>query len=343
MDYHRKVKWTILLFISASLLCGCIDQGKTADKSIEAFEVEANKEDVEDETKKEVIKVESEILPITQDKHQEALDTRGFLDVKQFQKGISEDIYTGEINYTPLKGLLKEDIIGGIIPHHSVANVMIADFYREVSQCNNYDLIVLISPNHASLGGRFQVSDFDYLTYQGIVETDHELVVELLQSDVIESVEKKVIEKEHGQLVHMSYIQHFFPETKVVSLIVSELRKEDGIYELVDKLWPYFENRKVLFVASIDFSHYLTLDEANTKDIYTKGLIENNDSLHMIGLSNDHIDSPSTYMLFINLLGKKQMSSPIILNHSNSALFLKNPRLQETTSYFQVVYTLEAN
>jgi hypothetical protein len=44
-------------------------------------------------------------------------------------------------------------------------------------------------------------------------------------------------------------------------------------------------------------------------------------------------------MFFIQLLKEEGIPSPTILNHSNSALVLKNTRLQETTSYFQVVYT----
>jgi len=300
-------------------------------------EAESESESAEEAaTADEVVKMDR-TTPI-----QDEIDTRAFLSSKAYKLGISDkykDIITG---YEPLDEKDFSFVRGGIIPHHNIANIFIADFYQMVAKIskdvNPYDLIIIISPNHYSIGPRFQIVGDDYYTYDGIVESDMDLVSRLLYYDDMNRASREMIDNEHGQLVHMPYIEHYFPDTKVLSIVIKELRDDEGITRAVEEIYSEVKDFNILFIASIDFSHYLSLESANEKDEFTRDYLTNNNTYTMMHLSNDYIDSPSTYKMFIEFLNRQNETKTLITNHSNSAIIMEDVRMTETTSYFQVIF-----
>lgn len=231
------------------------------------------------------------------------------------------------------------DVLGTILPHHTVAHEMICDFFAKASKKNTYDLIVVISPNHASLGKQFQVSLKNYLTYNGQVMTDRHIAGALINSKLAVEVSDDVLTKEHGQLVHMNYIGYYFEKTPVLSIMINETRSYEGIREFSEVILNSVKDKKVLYIASIDFSHYLTLDQADKNDAMTEVLLEQNNPERMISLSNDYIDSPSCYALLIELLKKSGTYTTMEVEHNNSAVILNKKNIAQTTSYFSFIYT----
>lgn len=272
------------------------------------------------------------------------IDTRPLIMEETFLQGVTGETFYQSGDYQRIQLEENETVIGGIIPHHLVANSFIADFYQAVSQAETYDLIVLISPNHYTAGPRVQIGASDYYTYQGVVPIDEELINDLTQENeewggLINVADESYLSIEHGQLVHMPYIKTYFPQAKVLSLMLAETRDLSDLSRLAQILHEAIGNRKTLLVGSIDFSHYLTLEEAENNDAYTRELLRSNDYETMSHLSNDYIDSPSTYgllMLMMEIMYGE--TSPIIFNHSNSAKISGHLNSIETTSYFQVLY-----
>ncbi len=244
-----------------------------------------------------------------------------------------------ELAYEP-----KGEILAGILPHHDVACDYMTSFYQTVAKCNTEEpeLIILIGPNHPGEGPRFQVGAFDFITHSGVVNSDKDMIKVLVDHPLIHEGIESVFEKEHSIGIHMNYIHHYFEKAKVISCIIGETRNSEGIGQVAQKLVEGMQNKKVLIIASIDFSHYLTLEEANEKDAYTKELILASDTYTMSNLSNDYIDSPSTYVLLIELLQQLGVDyTSDIINHGNTATISGNLNMKETTSYFQVSYSGE--
>jgi AmmeMemoRadiSam system protein B len=165
-----------------------------------------------------------------------------------------------------------------------------------------------------------------------------DLVSRLLYYDDMNRASREMIDNEHGQLVHMPYIEHYFPDTKVLSIVIKELRDDEGITRAVEEIYSEVKDFNILFIASIDFSHYLSLESANEKDEFTRDYLTNNNTYTMMHLSNDYIDSPSTYKMFIEFLNRQNETKTLITNHSNSAIIMEDVRMTETTSYFQVIF-----
>ncbi len=272
------------------------------------------------------------------------VDTRQAIMEETFLQGVTGETFYQSGDYQKIQLEESETVIGGIIPHHLVANSFIADFYQAVSQAGDYDLIVIISPNHYTAGPRVQIGASDYYTYQGVIPIDEELIYDLTQENeewggLINVADESYLSIEHGQLVHMPYIKTYFPQAKVLSLMLAETRDLSDLSRLAQILYEAIGDRKTLLVGSIDFSHYLTLEEAENNDAYTRELIRTNDYETMSHLSNDYIDSPSTYGLLMLLMDKMYGETrPVIFNHSNSAKISGQLNSIETTSYFQVLY-----
>lgn len=238
---------------------------------------------------------------------------------------------------------LSKEIVAGIIPHHDVARDYITSFYQTVKATNKEDpdLVLLIGPNHEGIGSRFQLGAYQFLTREGAVMADIDGINQLIDGYYLTEGIEKVYQSEHAIGIHMPYIKHYFPEALVIPCIIGETHNMDGIMEVADRLQKYLKDKHVLIIASIDFSHYLTLEEANEKDAYTRELIEASDYYSMISLDSDYIDSPSSYGLLITLLSKLlgEDYSCQIMAHDNVANIWGNLDMEETTSYFQVAYT----
>lgn len=243
-----------------------------------------------------------------------------------------------------------ESLIGAILPHHNVAHSYFNRFYYAASK-KNYDLIVLISPNHFDASQRFSVVTGNYQTYEGMVESHHGLVEELVQQDLFRGMKREMMEIEHGIGVHIPYIKAYCKDAKILGICIGETRDLKEIRKasqsITKALHKYCQEGNILFVASIDFSHYLTYQEALKKDAYTAKLLIEHDEIAMSKLGDAYIDSPSTYGLFMNLLDeryqeehkeRKDYLEMYILEHGNSELFSPIKNLKETTSYFFVSY-----
>lgn len=258
------------------------------------------------------------------------LDCVDFIDDISFNQSIkqSEPIDDGN-----------DDIIACILPHHGVACNYIASLYKTIAKNKQPDIVILIGPNHPGTGPRFQVGNFDFQTRDGVVESESDIINNLAKEDNISYAIEEVLEKEHSVGIHMNYIKQYFDNAKVVPITIGETRNNDGISQVAKAIAKEIKDKNYIIISSIDFSHYLTLEEANEKDEITRKIIEDSDVSKMLPLSNDHIDSPSSYALLIELLDQMEIEYECKINaNDNSANILDEKKVLETTSYFSVSY-----
>lgn len=208
------------------------------------------------------------------------------------------------------KGLLKNQktIIGGIVPHHLVADFMIDDFFRKLAP-QKPKTIVVFGPNHLEKGKE------DILfgeTYNEIVQNENSI---------------KAL---------MPYIDKYLPETKVVPLILKKNCSRQKIEKTADYLISSV-SKDTVFIASVDFSHYLTMEEAWQKDEDTLKAIKNKEYDYLLSLNSEYLDSPASIVLLLKIMEKKDKNNMTILKHTNSGEILKS-EAAPVTSYFEIAF-----
>jgi len=221
---------------------------------------------------------------------------------------------------------------GGIVPHHLLAGGMIASFWKTVSQ-RDYDLIVIIGPDHNRKGvSEITTITSGFKTIYGDVTANKKIANALIQENLVLE-DTKVMEADHAISSHIPFISYYMPGTPVLPLLVKGSCSAGKIRELADYILKLTEDMDVLYVASMDFSHYLSLEEANEKDRYTEQVLASFDYDKIMEMTNDHLDSrPSALYLLhtMSALGSKSMTK---WDHSNSDI-ISNTITGYTTSYF---------
>ena len=221
---------------------------------------------------------------------------------------------------------LKEDVKGGIVPHHLVAGFMPATFFNSL-QKQNPSTIVLLGPNHFGRGhGKVITTNRDWKTPYGIVKTNRKLIKDFS----VVSIEEEVIKEEHSLYSLIPFIKISLPKTEVVALALRSDLNEEEMNSLVKELLQTLPKDTVI-ISSIDFSHYQTLPVANFHDEISIGIIKNFDYERLNKLEIDSV--PSLYVL-LKLMESYNTQKIIHEEHSNSAIITGNSSTKETTSYY---------
>lgn len=228
-----------------------------------------------------------------------------------------------------------QPIAGGVIPHHLLASDMIADFFKRLAP-QQPKTIILLGPNHYERGGgNILTSQRAWETSVGMVQPNSEVIQELLESNMV-TVDEEVLPADHSIAGLLPFVAYFLPQTRVVPLLISDHTTKLEWMLLADALTLQMEkNPGFVVVASVDFSHNLTSNEAQEKDAETIQYIHNFEWEPLAYLGNEHADSPKSLavlLLVAQALGKTQVE---VLQHTNSGEITRDPSAA-STSYFEL-------
>lgn len=215
--------------------------------------------------------------------------------------------------------------LGVIVPHHLLAAEAIEMGLESVGSFEP-EVIVLLAPNHKptykipvitrrtpfeALGHRYDISP---------------LVEDLLSEQyAVESKERFL--SEHGIYSVLPFVSEAFDIPLIPLILAPGLEKErvDSLHEKLDTL---LESKKVLWIASIDFSHYLPTVVSEKKDQETMQWITDRNFEALYSASNEYFDSPEVMRLWL-----KQFENTKLLWRSNSAFVTGSGFNEEGTSY----------
>ena len=225
-------------------------------------------------------------------------------------------------------------IAGGIVPHHLLADFLIDDFFSRLKP-QNPETIILIGPNHDEKGAKALSAEIDWETDYGLLKRDEELINKLKKKGLL-NFDEKILKEEPSISNIIPFIKKHLPSVKIMPLI---LRANLSLNELevIAKMLAEELNEKIVIVASIDFSHYLSRQEAQAKDEETIKAIKDFDLGKIYSFGNDHLDSASSLIVILLSLKEKGKTNPEILRHSNSGIITKK-NLPPTTSYFSIAF-----
>jgi AmmeMemoRadiSam system protein B len=163
--------------------------------------------------------------------------------------------------------LAKNNIIGGIVPHagYIYSGYEAIHFFEIIKYSSvQYDTIIIINPNHSGYGADISLDTNDaWETPLGIVEIDKEF------SDKLNIPKSEYAHKhEHSGEVMLPYLQYWLDyDFKIVPICILRQDISNGIL-LADKIFQANRllKRKILVLASSDFSHFVSPEFGKRRD-----------------------------------------------------------------------------
>jgi AmmeMemoRadiSam system protein B len=160
----------------------------------------------------------------------------------------------------------EKPVLGAVVPHagYIYSGNTAAYVYSVLPRA---DTFVLLGPNHTGQGSPISVSSENWSTPLGEVGSDLEFI-KALPKRIID-VDENAHKYEHSIEVQLPFLQHRFSDFKIVSICMGlqdeEIALDVGmeIAEAVRKV-----NKKVVIIASSDFSHYKRDKVAREDDAY---------------------------------------------------------------------------
>ena len=113
----------------------------------------------------------------------------------------------------------------GVVPHHLMAKEIIKDFFEYLSSRGNYKTIVLLSPDHFNRGVLCDKSSFIMLN-----PNSKEFIDIKVNNSLLRNIYSKAeicsndsfIGLDHGIMNLLPYIKEYFPESKILPILIYE-------------------------------------------------------------------------------------------------------------------------
>lgn len=155
-------------------------------------------------------------------------------------------------------------IVGAVVPHASLsASGWVAAYvYHALARDGFPEAFIIIGPNHQGFGSAYSMSSQEFLTPMGRTRTDPDLVRSLGRWMDDEPFSHQY---EHSVEVQLPFLQYLYPNIPFVPILMS-LQDQETSSELGNAIAKAIQDRDVVVIASSDFSHYVSRDEAMEKD-----------------------------------------------------------------------------
>ena len=176
--------------------------------------------------------------------------------------------------------------VGIVVPHHDmVASARVA-FFAQVSLQIDPKTIILLSPDHFGTNqAPLVASTREWETSVGTLSPDLGLITKLeLPTNQAD------FHREHGVTTLLRDIKTYFPNSRLIPIMVSTKTTYEEIERFVDKL--YVECHDCLLIASVDFSHTFQADIADLHDVFTERELQQADAEAL--MKGAEVDSGAT-------------------------------------------------
>lgn len=157
-----------------------------------------------------------------------------------------------------------------VLPHHGITGKNINIFYSDLQKkYKNFDRIIIISPDHFGALRKHIGSlplSLDTICYRSSCVIGWHMLPYSADSEVWSIFNASWSTREHGLGEHILRIARYFPEAKVSPII---LRRKFGAWEWekdIAKVISEIPDKRVLVIASVDFSHHVREDFARLHD-----------------------------------------------------------------------------
>lgn len=182
------------------------------------------------------------------------------------------------------------------------------------------DIAIILGPNHTGLGERVSLFDGEsFLTPLGEVELEKRLSELILSTAEFVKKDRWAHLREHSLEVQVPFLQFLNSQIKIVPLCLSEMDLSE-IRELgkalarAIKLYKEESEKRILIVASSDFSHYEPHSVAKKKDqLAIKEILELSEENLLKVVSKERISMCGVVPVAVTLVACKELSAKNVL------------------------------
>jgi len=157
-----------------------------------------------------------------------------------------------------LKMELPDPIVAAIVPHAGwvFSGELAATAFKAIKQVNKeVDTFVVFGAAHRYFGGGVVIDDSDaWQTPLGQIEIDTDLVKQIVAKGAVADAEAH--QGEHSIEVQVPFIQHLFPNAKIVPILVPVADFDPTFGSRVGQLIREQTDQKIVCIASSDLTHY---------------------------------------------------------------------------------------
>ncbi len=228
-------------------------------------------------------------------------------------------------------------VMGGIVPHHLLAAKMIAGFFSALA-ADPPELVVVLGPNHKRAGMTgLHTCALDWETPFGVLEADGAAALSLVET--LKAADSRTIMEEEYSISGLApYIKYYLPEARILPVLLHGDYGLENSERLGSLLAESLKGRKAIILASVDFSHYLPVDQADRMDEITLEALKSMDTEKISRMGNDNLDSPSSIIALLTAMKAADAEDFRLLGHSNSSR-ITGSGADYTTSYFTALFT----
>jgi len=206
--------------------------------------------------------------------------------------------------------LAGKDIIGGVVPHagYVYSGYEAVHFFEIIKRSGKqYETILIINPNHTGYGAYVEADSSDlWETPLGSVELDSEFIG-LLGLPVSDLAQRR----EHSAEVELPFLQHWldYPFKIVPVCILRQDPRTAG--EVAGKIHSANQKlkRRILIIASSDFSHYVEPQLGARKDDMVLKQVRNLDPDRLYETVRENNISVCGYGPIMTLIGYAKLAA----------------------------------
>lgn len=253
---------------------------------------------------------------------------------KPFDPSFYDQAYQLALTY---KKDIPAQVMGGIIPHHLLVSPLIAAFFEELPK-QKIKTVILIGPNHYNLDDpHITVSRGVWKTVYGDLNPNNELINKLEENKVV-VVNEKTFGTEHSIYGITTFIKRSLPNVTIVPIIFKSYTSKEECNKLAEIINQNIDDETIV-VASVDFSHYLSSTQADVYDQQSLEAIQSFNIDKVFSFNNTkNFDSPPSLYTLLKVMQFRNSTTPVVLQHTNSAKYTNGPGLKQTTSYFTMYF-----
>lgn len=206
-------------------------------------------------------------------------------------------------------------VYGGVVSHHIPTTIpKLVEFYRRLKQTQSVKNFIVIGPDHTDAGkAPVTSSNASFITAYGELKPIEGLAQQLYEVRVA-NVEEAPFTLEHSIGSQVLIIGRLFPGSRVTPVILRSDTTEDQARALGRKIGSLLDDGTVL-VASVDFSHYLSTEQAEPIDRISGEVVS---MLDLDSLALIKADSNKSMAVFMEAMKAKNAGSTDALTIMNT-------------------------
>ena len=228
-------------------------------------------------------------------------------------------------------------ILGAAVPHFLPVMSFTASLLKTVAaqeeeSGQKIETVFLFGPNHSGEGLPIILTDHGWLTPFGPIKPDLDAVMAIeaagglgvrLNTDIIH------LEQDHALATLVPFIKYYLPNVRVVTIMFSRGFGLRELLTLAEIIYGISQSRNVLLLASVDFSHYLDINETPLRDAFTDKIIRSYNFEVLKGLDSGYLDSPESMILLM----------AYALNFTHEILLLDSIIMPESDILYNIGYS----